>query len=105
MYSQDKEMNSILGGRNSSANNRGQDYKASMNQGVEEFDERNMAANMYARSTLKKHATQVQSSKKASSFNNYFDRAPKQFLKSFREHESFSRRALNLGTKMQRKYD
>ena len=107
MYSQTNDVKSILGkkttgGKGASPN------KVSIREEPHEMDQatrKSMAANTYARSTLQKHEQTNLSSKKPSSFSGFFDRVPKQFLKSFREHESFSRRALNLDTKLQRKYD
>lgn len=79
-----------------------------LDQEVPEFNsekKREFAANTYARSTIQKHSGPTNLNKKPSGFNSYFDSVPKTFLKTFREHESFSRRALDIGRRMQRRYD
>lgn len=108
VYSQNQEVKSILGKKSTMDKRGSPNGRVSIKEEAEEVSSnmrKSMAANTYARSTLKKHEQAAQSSKKPSSFSGFFESVPKQFQKSFREHESFSRRALNLETKLQRKYD
>lgn len=70
-----------------------------------EDDKLRMASTTYARSTLAKNLPVKEQTKAPSTFNSFFTSCPKPFLKSFREHENFARRAIQGDAKLKRKYD
>lgn len=72
---------------------------------LSDIEKKSFAVNTNANYNLKKHTKSGNSEAKSQSFSAYFAKAPKRFLKTFREHENFARRATVKDTDITKKYD
>ena len=70
-----------------------------------EIEKKAFAVNTNANYNLKKQSKTGNAEVKSQSFSSYFAKAPKRFLKSFREHENFAKRATVKDTDITKKYD
>lgn len=70
-----------------------------------EIERKGFAVNTHANYNLRKQAKGGASGSSGQSFSSYFAKTPKCFLKSFREHENFARRATINDTDIHKKYD
>jgi hypothetical protein len=72
---------------------------------LSEIEKKGFAVNIHANYNLKKQLKTGNSSSSGQAFSSYFAKTPKRFLKSFREHENFAKRATINDTDIHKKYD